>query len=118
MNALDHMTAVWRQAAQDLGFEFIAPFTLSDGDQTLSYLGLVPQFGSPKGMLVIVDLQYDDHVRIAAARLRLLLLLRAFRALRPRELYRRAERLGLVWLGRHSALVVYGRVVDIVTRRQ
>ncbi len=65
MNALDHMTAVWRQAAQDLGFEFIAPFTLPDGGRTLSYLGLVPQFGSPKGMLVIVGLHYDDHVRVA-----------------------------------------------------
>ncbi len=65
MNALDQMTAVWRQAAQDLGFEFIAPFTLSDGDRTLGYLGLVPQFGSPKGMVVIVGLHYDDHVRIA-----------------------------------------------------
>lgn len=59
------MTAVWRQAAQDLGFEFIAPFTLPDGGQTLAYLGLVPQFGSPKGMLVIVGLHADRHTRIA-----------------------------------------------------
>ena len=65
MSAHDHMTAVWRQAALDLGFEFIAPFTLPDGERTLSYLGLVPQFGSPKGMLVIVGLDYDDHVRVA-----------------------------------------------------
>lgn len=59
------MTAVWRQAAEDLGFEFIAPFTLPDGHETLTYLGLVPQFGSPKGMLVILGLHYDRHIRAA-----------------------------------------------------
>ena len=65
MNTLDHMTAVWRQAAHDLGFKLIAPFTLADEERTLSYPGLIPQFGSPKGMLVIVGLHYDDHVRVA-----------------------------------------------------
>ena len=59
------MTAVWREAAQDLAFEFISPFTLIDGAQTLSYLGLLPHFGGPKGMLVVVGLNTDDHMRVA-----------------------------------------------------
>lgn len=65
MSTHDHMTAVWRQAAQDLGFEFITPFTLPDGGQTLTYLGLVPQFGRRKGMLVIVGLHATHHARVA-----------------------------------------------------
>ncbi len=59
------MTEVWRQASQDLGFAFVAPFTLKDGQETLAYLGLVPQFGSPKGMLIIVGLDAERHGRVA-----------------------------------------------------
>ena len=65
MNALEHTTAIWRQAAHDLGLKLIAPFKLADEDRTLSYPGLIPPFGSPMGMLVIVGLHYDDHVRVA-----------------------------------------------------
>jgi hypothetical protein len=65
MNLVDQMTSVWRQASHDLGFEFVAPFALPDGERTLHYLGLVPQFGTSKGMLVIVGLRADDHMRVA-----------------------------------------------------
>jgi len=44
---------VWREAAADLGFRFVAPFTLEDSGETLAYLGWLPQFSSPHGMLII-----------------------------------------------------------------
>ena len=59
MSARDHQTQVWREASQDLGFEFVAPFTLPDGDDTLTYLGLLPEFGSTLGTLVIFDEPVD-----------------------------------------------------------
>jgi hypothetical protein len=59
------MTLVWKQTAQDLGFEFIVPFILSVGQETLTYLGVVPQFSRPKEMLVIVGLHADRHMRVA-----------------------------------------------------
>ena len=65
MGTYDHITAAWQQASRDLGFEFVAPFALSGGNRTLHYLGLVTQFGSPKGMLVIVGRYQDDHIRVA-----------------------------------------------------
>jgi hypothetical protein len=37
-----------------LGIEFISPFTLRDGGDTLSYVGLVPRFGSKRGTAIIL----------------------------------------------------------------
>jgi hypothetical protein len=62
-------TAIWREASRDLGFTFVSPFTLQDGDSTLTYLGLVPDFGAPT--LIIfqpgpVDLGEQKRLRRAA----------------------------------------------------
>jgi hypothetical protein len=44
----------WEQAAADLGFRFLAPFTLESDGQRFEYFGHLPEFGSKRGMLVIV----------------------------------------------------------------
>ena len=70
MSTRDFQIALWREASQDLGFEFVAPFTLPDGDETLTYLGLVPGFGCTRGTLVIfgerADLERQDRLCRAA----------------------------------------------------
>lgn len=53
MTAKEFTIEVWREAARDLGFTFIAPFTLSDGDDELVNAGLVAEFGSERGTLII-----------------------------------------------------------------
>jgi hypothetical protein len=45
----------WREAADDLGFRFVAPYTLQDAGESLAYLGWVPQFGTDYGMLIISE---------------------------------------------------------------
>jgi hypothetical protein len=51
--AEEHTATRWREAADDLGFKFISPFTLEDRGETLSYLGWLPQFGSEQGILIV-----------------------------------------------------------------
>ena len=48
----------WRQVAAGLAIDFVAPFfvSLADGTQR-EFAGLLPQFGSHKG--VLVDVEYD-----------------------------------------------------------
>ncbi|MEO6183351.1 MAG: hypothetical protein ABIP71_09680 [Verrucomicrobiota bacterium] len=53
MTAKEFTIEVWREASQDLGFAFTAPFTLTDGNDTLDYMGLVASFGSDLGTLII-----------------------------------------------------------------
>ena len=55
---------VWREAARDLGFTFIAPFTLPDGDDTLAYVGLVAEFGSHRGTLIVEGGPSDEQSRL------------------------------------------------------
>jgi hypothetical protein len=55
------MIARWREAADDLGFRFEAPFTLQDGNEALTYLGWLPQFGSDYGMLIITAEALDEQ---------------------------------------------------------
>ena len=51
--AEEHTAARWQDAATDLAFKFVSPFTLEDRGETLSYLGWLPQFGSKRGMLIV-----------------------------------------------------------------
>ncbi len=53
--AEEHEAAHWREAANDLEFKFISPFTLEDRGETLSYLGWLPQFGSQRGILIVTS---------------------------------------------------------------
>jgi hypothetical protein len=44
----------WQQAAADLGFKFVAPFFLQSSNGHFQYFGHLPEFGSPKGLVIIV----------------------------------------------------------------
>ena len=63
MTPLELTTALWREAARDLEFTFVTPFTLPDDHDTLSYLGLVAEFGSELGTLIISDEEPFDVER-------------------------------------------------------
>ena len=64
MTAREHTTQKWREAFQDLGFDFIAPFTLLEGEDTLAYVGLVAEFGSTRGTLIIDDSEKESMSRL------------------------------------------------------
>jgi hypothetical protein len=64
MTAREHTTQKWREASQDLGFDFLAPFTLPDGEDTLAYVGLVAEFGSTRGTLIIDDSEKESMSRL------------------------------------------------------
>ena len=46
--------AAWKQAAAELGFGFIPSFSVTYGGESYTYLGLVHNFGGPKGALLAV----------------------------------------------------------------
>jgi hypothetical protein len=102
---IDH----WREAAADLGFRFVAPFTLEHAGETLRYPGWLPQFSSPYGMLIITVESLDEQQRLMdAARARGF----HYSCMSPsddsydRDRHRCAQRLGLGIL-RARAGVVY-----------
>ena len=64
MTPEEYTVAQWREAAQDLGFRFVSPFTLEDQGETLSYLGWLPQFGSKHGMLIVTTDDLDAQNRL------------------------------------------------------
>jgi|GEM_PF-1257136 hypothetical protein len=70
MTAREYAIQKWREASQDLCFQFISPFTLPDSDYTLAYVGLLPEFGSSRGTLIIDydDSQYKKFIRVASER--------------------------------------------------
>lgn len=58
------MLHTWSQAALDLGFTFISPVILSDDDLKVECFAHLPQFGSPKGILLFE--QYNaNHCKLA-----------------------------------------------------
>jgi hypothetical protein len=57
----------WRKASRDLGFRFEAPFTLRDSSTSLTYLGWLPQFSGPSGMLIITADSLDEQQRLMDA---------------------------------------------------
>ena len=57
----------WREAAADLRFRFVAPHTLQDAGESLTYLGWLPQFGSDCGMLIISDESAQSQRRLMDA---------------------------------------------------
>lgn len=49
----DRMARAWRRAADDLGIDFISPYTFQDNSGVeYTCAGLVKKFGSPKGTLI------------------------------------------------------------------
>ena len=63
----DATSEKWREAAHDLGFRFVTPFTLDDAGETLTYLGWLPQFSGPYGMLIITADSLDEQQRFMDA---------------------------------------------------
>jgi len=66
--ALQHasIVAAWKAAASDLGIGFISPFDLISTGSRLAYLGMVPDFGSPKGtLLASIDDSIEQLSRVA-----------------------------------------------------
>ena len=56
----------WKQAAHELGFTLIAPYQLRAPNGTvITYAALLPEFGSEHGMLIIIDHDYTDAIRLA-----------------------------------------------------
>jgi hypothetical protein len=64
MSPQEREAAAWREASRDLSIEFISPFTLKDGDDTLSYVGLVPRVGSKRGTAIIIENDLDRQARL------------------------------------------------------
>jgi hypothetical protein len=63
------LAEAWRAAAQDLGVRFVAPFELRRDDGTiLSCTGLLPDFGSDNGVVIIGDDDPDEGIDIARDR--------------------------------------------------
>jgi hypothetical protein len=58
----------WSQASHELGFRLIAPHELRDTTgAAITYAALLPEFGSERGMLVIVDRDCTAAMRLAQA---------------------------------------------------
>jgi hypothetical protein len=71
MNPVAKVQDAWRTAAQELGFEFVAPYSLSAGSESIEYHGFVSGFGSPKGTVFLASSTFEEDVssagRIAAS---------------------------------------------------
>ena len=48
------VSEAWQQAAQDLGFRFTPSFPITLDEQAYRFLGLVHDFGGPKGALLAI----------------------------------------------------------------
>jgi hypothetical protein len=61
MTASERISKAWEIAAADLGIGFVTPFELEDGGRIIRYVGLVPDFGSDKGMLIFVSADWEPE---------------------------------------------------------
>jgi len=64
MNTVEREVQSWRRVATELGIEFEAPYVLEHADARFTFLGHLPQFGSERGMLLM--LQYNHEAAEAA----------------------------------------------------
>ena len=62
VNAVEKAQSAWRTAAKELGFEFVAPFEIRDGDEAVRFHGYVRNFGGPKGAVFIVCETFQEKV--------------------------------------------------------
>jgi len=47
------MASAWQDAADDLGIRFVSPYEIRAGEQTLQVTGWLPDFGGPRGSLIL-----------------------------------------------------------------
>ncbi len=56
----------WKQAADELDFTLVSPYELRRATGgSVVYAALLPEFGSERGMLVIIDRDYTEAMRVA-----------------------------------------------------
>jgi hypothetical protein len=68
MSVPEQIAEAWKVAAADMGFTFVTPFELEEDGRRIAYVGLVPDFGSEKGMLIFVSENFDTEVSARVAR--------------------------------------------------
>jgi hypothetical protein len=66
MNSVLKVQEAWRKAASELGIQFVCPFSLRNGCDTVQFHGMVPGFGSPKGTVFIASVTFEEDVSAAS----------------------------------------------------
>ena len=56
----------WKTAARELGIQFVCPFSLGNGSETVQYHGMLPGFGSPKGTVFLASATFKEDVTAAS----------------------------------------------------
>ena len=64
MNIVERMSEVWREAANELSFKFVSPFSFAEGARAIHCFGCLPEFGSSQGMVVFTEFN-AEHCRLA-----------------------------------------------------
>lgn len=59
MNAIEQVQEAWRRAASELGFEFVSPHAIEDGERRTEYHGFIRNFGGPIGTVFIAGESFD-----------------------------------------------------------
>ncbi len=59
------MAKAWREAAKDLGIGFISPYPLEHLGKTYWCSGLLPDFGWPKGTVIIGRFEDEKAIEVA-----------------------------------------------------
>jgi hypothetical protein len=63
----DRPQKAWEEAARDLGIAFIGPYKFSVNGDWYSVTGLLPDFGSEKGTLIMTRKDDDEAIHMASA---------------------------------------------------
>ena len=50
---------VWKQASKELNFDLEAPYKLEDSDNSYQCIAMVPHFGNPKGIVILLTFPPD-----------------------------------------------------------
>lgn len=66
MNPVRKVQAAWQTAARELGIQFVCPFALGNGNETVQFHGMVPGFGSPKGTVFLASTTFKEDVTAAS----------------------------------------------------
>ena len=61
------ITNLWKFASQELGFSFASPYTIEIDGRQVECIGLAPDFGSVKGMVLFVGDAASIYAWTAAA---------------------------------------------------
>ena len=64
MHIVEAMLSTWREAASDLSVQFTAPFALHGAMGEVSCFGHLPEFGSPRGIVVFTAFD-AEHCKLA-----------------------------------------------------